>query len=33
MFIKNLEDYYSTKKTTVLIVFRDIIADMEPNKK
>ena len=30
---KNLEDYYSTKKTTVLIVFGDIIADMESNEK
>ena len=30
---ENLEDYNPTKKMTVLIVFYDIIADMEPHKK
>ena len=29
----NLEDYNSTKKRRVLIVFDDMIADMESNKK
>ena len=33
MFIKNLEDYNSTKDRRVLIVFDDMIADMESNKK
>ena len=30
---ENLEDYNPTKKRRVLIVFDDIIADMESNKK
>ena len=30
---KNLEDYNTTKKRKVLIVFDDIKADMEPHKK
>ena len=30
---ENLEDYNPTKKTRVLIVFNDMIADMESNKK
>ena len=30
---ENLEDYNSTKKNRVLIVFDDMIADMESNKK
>ena len=30
---KNLEDYTPTKKRRVLIVFDDMIADMESNKK
>ena len=30
---ENLEDYNATKKRRVLIVFDDMIADMEPNKK
>ena len=30
---ENLEDYISTKKRRVLIVFDDMIADMESNKK
>ena len=30
---ENLEDYNSTKKRRVLIVFDDMIADMESNKK
>ena len=30
---KNLEDYNPTKKRRVLIVFDDMIADMESNKK
>ena len=29
---ENLEEYNPTKKRRVLIVFDDIIADMEPNK-
>ena len=29
----NLEDYYPTKKRKVLMVFDDMIADMEANKK
>ena len=28
-----LEDYYLTKKTRVFIVFDDMIADMDSNKK
>ena len=30
---ENLEDYNSTKKRKVLIVFVDMIIDIEPNKK
>ena len=30
---ENLEDYNATKKRRVLIVFHDMIADMESNKK
>ena len=30
---ENLEDYNPTKKRRVLIVFNDMIGDMEPNKK
>ena len=30
---ENLEDYNPTKKTRVLIVFGDMVADMESNKK
>ena len=30
---ENLEDYNPTKKNRVLIVFDDMIADMESNKK
>ena len=30
---ENLEDYNPTKKRKVLIVFHDMIADMESNKK
>ena len=30
---ENLEDYNPTKKRRVLIVFDDMIADMESNKK
>ena len=30
---ENLEDYNPTKKRRVLIVFDDMIPDMEPNKK
>ena len=30
---ENLEDYNTTKKKTVLIVFDDMITDMESNKK
>ena len=30
---KNLEDYNRTMERKVLIVFDDMIADMEPNKK
>ena len=30
---ENLEDYNPPKKRKVLIVFRDMIADMEANKK
>ena len=30
---ENLEDYNPTKKRGVLIVFDDMIADMESNKK
>ena len=30
---QNLEDYNPTKKRRVLIVFDDVIADMESNKK
>ena len=30
---ENLEDYNPTKKRRVLIVFGDMIADMESNKK
>ena len=30
---ENLEDYNSTKKRRVLIVFDDMIADLESNKK
>ena len=30
---ENLEDYNSTRKRRVLIVFDDMIADMEYNKK
>ena len=30
---ENLEDYNPTNKRRVLIVFDDMIADMEPNKK
>ena len=30
---ENLENYYPKKKRTVLIVFDDMIADMESNKK
>ena len=30
---KNLEDYYPTKKIKVLMVFDDMITDMESNKK
>ena len=30
---KNLKDYNQTKKRRVLIVFDDMIADMESNKK
>ena len=30
---ENLEDYNQTKKRKVLVVFNDMIADMEANKK
>ena len=30
---KNLEDYNPTKKIKILIVFDNMILDMEPNKK
>ena len=30
---ENLEDYYPTKKRSVLIVFNDMTADMESNRK
>ena len=30
---QNLEDYNPIKKRSVLIVFHDMIADMEPNKE
>ena len=32
-FYENLEDYNPTKKKRVLVVFDDMIADMESNKK
>ena len=32
-FNENLEDYNPTKKRIELVVFDDMIADMEPNKK
>ena len=32
-FLKNLEDYNPTKKRRVLIVFHNMIAEMESNKK
>ena len=32
-FYKNLEDYNPTKKRRVLIVFDDMVADMESSKK
>ena len=32
-FYENLEDYNPTKKSKVLIVFDDMIPDMEANKK
>ena len=32
-FNENLEDYNPTKKRKELVVFDDMIADMEPNKK
>ena len=30
---ENLEDYYPTKKRSMLIVFNDMTADMESNRK
>ena len=33
MLYENLEDYNPTKKIRVLIVFDDMVADMESNKK
>ena len=30
---ENLEDYNDRKKNKVLIVFNDMMADIEPNKK
>ena len=31
--MKNLEDYNQTKKTKVIIVFDDMMTDIEANKK
>ena len=33
MFVTNLQDYNPTKKRTVLIVFDDMITDMESNEQ
>ena len=33
MFVTNLQDYNPTKERTVLIVFDDMITDMESNEQ